>query len=83
MKFETVRKMEETIKAFTSLDQLDGDIEVVSQGTKLVLKNMGAGKTMGEANTFYMCEVTADSFRVAYEQNGNTIKVTHTKLSRV
>ncbi len=83
MKFETVRKMEETIKAFTSLDQLNGDIEVVSQGTKLNLKNIGTGKTLGVAQHVYMCDETADSFRVAYEQNGNTIKVTETKLSRV
>ena len=83
MKFETVRKMEEMIKTFTSLDQLKGDIEVMSQGTKLNLKNIGAGKTLGVAQQVYMCEMTADSLRVAYEQNGDTIKVTEVKLSRV
>ena len=83
MKFETVRKMEETIKGFTSLDQLENEIVVTSQGTRLVFDKVADGKTMGEANTFYMCNETADSFRVIYEQDGNTIKVTGTKLSRV
>jgi len=83
MKFETVRKMEETIKGFTSLDQLDNEIVVTSQGTKLVFEKVADGKTMGVTNTFYMCNETADSFRVVYETNGNTIKVTETKLSRV
>jgi hypothetical protein len=83
MKFETVRKMEETIKGFTSLDQLKGDIQVVSQGTKLILKNMGAGKAMDLNGAFYMCEETADSFMVNYEQNGKEIKVISTNLSRV
>ena len=83
MKFETVRKMEEEIKAFTSLDQLDDQIIVTSQGTKLVLEKVADGKTMGVDNTFYMCNETADSFRVIYEKNGNDIKVTETKLSRV
>lgn len=83
MKFETVRKMEETIKGFTSLDQLEDKITVTSQGTILIFEKIGPGSVMGEENLFYMCNDTADSLRIIFETVGTGIKVTNTKLSRV
>ena len=83
MKFETVRKMDEEIKKFTSLEQLENEIVVTSQGTKLIFEKVASGKTMGIDNTFYMCNETADSFRVIYTLDGSSITVTETKLSRV
>ena len=83
MKFETIRKMEETVKAYTSIEQLNGDIEVMSQGETLRFRNIGRGKTMDVDNQIYMADETADSYRIAFERDGDSIKVIETKLSRV
>lgn len=82
MKFNTVREMETELKKVTSLRKLQEDITFASQGKFITLEYIGTGASAKGKEVSYIGGQTADSLRIAFDGNGDTITVTEVKTTR-
>jgi len=83
MKYQSVTKLELSIKQIKNINDFPSKINVFTRGEDLELERIAQNIVQGKEEIIYMSQNTADGFRITFERNGLEANVIETSFSKV